>query len=185
MHTKFRKNRLTGFKFVIQGHINTLVDIWVIDKYIHAHTQTYIHTYTHICIRTYIHKYIYIYIYIYIHTHTHTYIHKYRKVCDYTNLLSFFSAAQILECSFQKQASFLYFSSTSKTVFTNYHVSAKIKMNPRNLKLHCTAVSAVTGREESYYSLVHYSRQWPPEVSQCILKFTEHSLLHATFAVAM
>jgi len=57
-------------------------------------------------------------------------------------------------------------------------------MNPRNLKLQCTAVSAVTGREESYYSVVHYSRQWPPEVSQCIVKFTEHSLLHVSFAVA-
>lgn len=43
-----------------------------------------------------------------------------------------FSAAQILDCSFQKQVSFLYFQSTGKTVFTNNHVSAKIKMNPGN-----------------------------------------------------
>jgi len=56
------KNRLTGFKFVIQGHINTHVDIWGIDKYIHAHTQTYILTYihTHAYVRIYIRTYIHI-----------------------------------------------------------------------------------------------------------------------------
>ena len=103
VHTKFRINRLTGFKFVIQGHINTGVDIWGIDRYIH----------------------------IYIKTET--------SVTTQIFCLSF-SAAQILECSFQKQVSFLYFSSIWKAVFANCHVRAEIQMTPRNLQLQRTAV---------------------------------------------
>ena len=67
----FVKNRLTSFKFVILGHIKTHVDIWGTDKYsyIHTHKCTNVNSY--------------------IHTRTYTYIYKHRKVCDYTNLLSF------------------------------------------------------------------------------------------------
>jgi hypothetical protein len=116
-------------------------------------------------------KYIDTYTYVYIHTYIHTYINAEKSVTTQTYCHSF-TATQILDFRFQKQVSFLYFPSTCETVSTHNHVSAKIKMNPRNLKLHCTAVSSVTRRKESCYSVVHYSRQWPPEVSQCIVKFT-------------
>ena len=85
----FVKNRLTSFKFVILGHINTHVDIWGIDKYSYIHTHKY----------TNVHSYI--------HVRIHTYINTEKSVTTQTYCL-FFSAAQILDFRFQKQVSFLF-----------------------------------------------------------------------------
>jgi len=120
----FVKNRLTSFKFVILGHINTHVDIWGIDKYsyIHTHKYTNVHSYIHVRIHTYInthfdiwgtYKYSYIHTYkytnvhSYVHVRIHTYINTEKSVTTQTYCL-FFSAAQILDFRFQKQVSFLF-----------------------------------------------------------------------------